>query len=325
LQDNFSEVGDGSFVQFLSWPDFLLGLSAADIGTGSFSNVHESADDFGLFGREYRAWQGSAFAQDDYKFGNSLTLNVGLRYERLGQFGDSLGRNSSFDISGADPNPPPSGSAAGYVVASNFPSAVPPGVLRADNTFGNDGAGQNTVAPRIGFAWSMFPNTETLVLRGGFGLYYSPPTGQAFFQNVESPPYGTTRINVGQANADATFQAPFPQPFPTPETFPLFPSYSPSTTTTIYTVAPGFRSALVQQYALNVQGELREGWLWEVGYVGTRGTHLQRLRSLNHKRLTQLSTIRGTGAARFRIEAEPLRETTSTFGFRRDSKRLTGD
>jgi len=245
LQDNFSEVGDGSFIQFLSWPDFLLGLSAADNGTGSFSNVHESADDFGLFGREFRVWQGSAFAQEDYKFGSSLTLNVGLRYERLGQFGDRLGRNSSFDISAADPNPPPSGSVAGYIVASNFSGTVPPGVLRADNTFGNDGAGQNTLAPRIGFAWSMLPNSERLVLRGGFGLYYSPPTGQAFFQNVESPPYGTTRITVGQANADATFQAPFPQPFPTPESFPLFPSYSSSTITTIYTVifflAPGRR------------------------------------------------------------------------------------
>jgi hypothetical protein len=32
---------------------------------------------------------------------------------------------------------------------------------------------------------------------------------------------------------------------------------------------------------LNVQDELHEGWLLEVGYVGTRGTHLVRQRSLN--------------------------------------------
>jgi len=294
FQDNFSDVGDGSFVQFLSWPDFLLGLSAADNGTESFSNVYASADDFGLFNREYRAWQGSAFAQDDYKISPSLTLNVGLRYERLGQLGDKLGRNSSFDISEADPNPPPSGSVAGYVVASNFPGPVPPGVRRAGNTFGNDGAGQNTIAPRIGFAWNILPKTNSLVLRGGGGLYYSPQTGQAFFQNVESPPYAFTRINIGQANADATFQAPFPQPFPTPESFPLFPSYSPSTATTIYTVAPGFRSALSQQYSLNVQSELYEGWLLEGGYVGSRGTHLLRVRSLNQAlNATPSNPIRG--------------------------------
>jgi hypothetical protein len=34
-----------------------------------------------------------------------LTLNLGLRYERLGRFGDNLGRNSSFDVTKADANP----------------------------------------------------------------------------------------------------------------------------------------------------------------------------------------------------------------------------
>jgi hypothetical protein len=38
---------------------------------------------------------------------------------------------------------------------------------------------------------------------------------------------------------------------------------------------------MIQQYSLNVQAELHEGWLLEVGYVGTRGTHLVRQRSLN--------------------------------------------
>jgi hypothetical protein len=38
---------------------------------------------------------------------------------------------------------------------------------------------------------------------------------------------------------------------------------------------------MVQQFSLNLQSELSKGWLLEVGYVGTHGTHLQRLRSLN--------------------------------------------
>ena len=273
-------MGLGSFVQFLSWPDFLLGLSAASNGT-DFSNVFASFDDFGLTNREYRVWEGAGFAQDDYRIRKSLTLNIGLRYERLGQFGDRLGRNASFDIRKADPNPPPGGSVAGYIVASNFPGVLPPGVLRANNTFGNDGEGQNTIAPRIGFAWQFLPSTSRVVLRGGYGMYYSRPTGQAFYQNMFGAPFSVFRLNAGTANANATFQAPFPQPFPTPESFPLFPAYSPTTTTTIYSVAPDFRPAMIQQYSLNVQAELHEGWFLEVGYVGTRGTHLVRQRSLN--------------------------------------------
>ena len=222
LQDNVNLVGLGSFLQFLSWPDFLLGLSAEDNGTG-FSNVFASFDDFGLTNREFRVWEGTGFAQEDYRIRRSLTLNIGLRYERLGQFGDRLGRNASFDIGRAEPNPAPSGSVAGYVVASNFPGVLPPGVLRANNTFGNYGEGQSTIAPRIGFAWQFLPRTSRMVLRGGYGTYYSRPTGQAFYQNILGAPFSVFRLNAGAANANATFQAPFPQPFPTPESFPSSP------------------------------------------------------------------------------------------------------
>ena len=280
LQDNVNLVGLGSAVHFLSWPDFLLGLSASQNGT-SFSNVYSSFDDFGLTVREYRVWEGASFMQDDYRLRPTLTLNLGVRYERLGQFGDNLGRNASFDIGKADPNPPASGSMAGYVVASNFAGVIPPGVARANNTFGNDGAGQNTLSPRIGFAWQFLPSNPRVVLRGGYGLYYSRPTAQAFYQNALGAPFSVFRLNAGMANAQATFQAPFPQPFPTATSFPAFPAYSPTSSTTIYSIAPGFRPALFQQYSLNVQTELYQDWLLEVGYVGTRGTHLVRQRSLN--------------------------------------------
>lgn len=285
FQDNFRDPGLGSFVQFLSWPDFLVGLSAIDNGTGSFSNVYASIDDFGMFDRDYRAWEGSAFALEDYRIRKSLNLNFGLRYERLGQFEDKAGRNASFDIRRADPNPPPGGSVAGYVVASNFPGVIPPGVERANNTFANDGAGQNTIAPRIGFAWQVLPNTDRFVFRGGYGMYFSRPTGQAFFQNAASSPFALLRLNTGPENGRATFQSPFLQPFPTTEAFPLFPSYSLTTTITIFTTSPSFRAANVQQYSLNLQGQLHEDWLLEIGYVGTRGLHLQRLRSLNQAAL----------------------------------------
>jgi len=221
------------------------------------------------------------FSQDDYRIGKQLTVNLGLRYEWLGQFGDRLGRNSSFDVSKANHNPPAAGSVAGYIVASNFRGDLPPGVLRAGNTFANQGDGQNTISPRLGFAWQILPTTSRLLLRGGYGTYFSRPTGQAFFQNASAAPFALLRIATGATNGGASFQSPFSQPFPTADSFPLFAPYSPTTALTIYTSPPNFRSALTQHYSLNVQGELIKKMLLEVGYVGARGTHLQRVRSVN--------------------------------------------
>jgi hypothetical protein len=61
----------------------------------------------------------------------------------------------------------------------------------------------------------------------------------------------------------------------------LFPPYGFGMPSTINTTAPDFRPALIQQFGLNLQAELYPGWLLEIGYIGTQGTHLQRLRSLN--------------------------------------------
>jgi len=38
---------------------------------------------------------------------------------------------------------------------------------------------------------------------------------------------------------------------------------------------------MTQQFSLSLQTEIYSGWLLETGYVGTRGTHLMRQRSLN--------------------------------------------
>jgi len=326
VQDNLDSVGLGTLVQFLSWPDFLLGLNAADNGTGVFSNVYASIDDFGLLNREYRAWEGSAFLQDDYRIEKTLTLNLGLRYERLGQFGDALGRNSTFDISRADPNPPPAGSIAGYVVASNFAGTVPPGVLRASNAFANNANGQNGLAPRVGFAWQVFPQRSEFVLRGGYGIYFSRPPGQGFSLSAFAPPFSLGRENFAQGNAEATFQAPFPQPFPTPGSFPQFPAYLPPSSTgapqsavPLVAVSLGFRPAIIQQFGLNIQTELRANWLLEIGYVGTRGTHLMRTRSANqalsasvaHPIREQMSNTLKNIADRVPVEGVPADSLTA--------------
>jgi hypothetical protein len=281
IHNDVNIVGLGTLVQFLSWPDFLLGLNAQQNGTNLFSNVFASIDDYGLLDREYRSWNGSLYAGDHYRATSTLTLDLGLRYERIGQYADALGRDSSFDISRADPNPPASGSVAGYVVAANYTGVLPQSVARASNNSANFGSGQNGLAPRIGFAWQPSNWTTRLVVRAGYGIYFSQPTGQAFFQSVFGAPYSFGRLNIGQADATATFSNPFPEPFPTPSFFPYFPPYSPTSDVAIATVSPDFRPAIIQQYGLNFQVEVAKNWVLEAGYVGTRGTHLLRYRSPN--------------------------------------------
>lgn len=272
-------IGFGSGLIFLSWPDFLLGLDAADNGT-PFSNVYGYIDAYGLYGREYQMWNGALYAQDDYRVNSRVNLNLGLRYERFGLLGDNLGRNGSFNFALANPNPPPSGSVDGYVVASNFSGSTPPGVTRSSNTAATNGNGRNNFGPRLGLTLQLVPNR--LVLRTGYGIYFSQPTVQSFFQGVVSPPYALTRYVVATGEASASFADAFGQSFPTASTFPVFPAYSPGTSLSLLGPAPDYRgAAMYQEYAMNLQTQLTHDLLLEVGYDGSRGTHLIQVLSPN--------------------------------------------
>jgi len=50
-EDDVKIPGLGSAIQFLTWPDFLLGLNAKQNGTQLFSNVNQSIDYYGLLDR----------------------------------------------------------------------------------------------------------------------------------------------------------------------------------------------------------------------------------------------------------------------------------
>jgi hypothetical protein len=293
--DNFRFLGG---LIFQTFPDFLLGLPAGPVASGGngtpLSNVIASVDIPGLLDRNWILTDGNAFVQDDIKLASSFTLNVGLRYERLGNLGDQLGRNSGFDIAAANPNPPVGGTVQGYVVSSNFPGTVPAGITQVDNTFGNRAKHENNFGPRIGFAWKLpktfLPLTDRMVLRGGYGIYYTRATGQPFIQLAAAPPFALQRVVQVFANAAASFTNPF-QPVPS---FPQFPVYSPSTALGISFVDQDYRPPMTQQFSVNVQTDLGHELLLEVGYVGAKGTHQVVAHSLNQAGLASPSNpIRG--------------------------------
>ena len=158
-----------------------------------------------------------------------------------------------------------------------------------------------------------------MVLRGGYGIYYSRPTGQACYQYVLAAPFSLIRINAGRANADATFQAPFPQPFPTPDFISDVSRYSPTTTYDHILRSTQFSAGHGSAVFIECSGRAstRVGCL-EVGYVGTRGTHLQRYRSLNQA-LERLRAIQLEASFRKHLANIPLRVPVP--GIRPDSLR----
>ncbi len=274
---------------FGTFPDFLLGQDGTTNGTG-LSNVLATIDVPGLFDRHWRVWDYNTYTQDDLKLTSRLTFNLGLRFEHLGDLGDELGRNASFDVTRADTNPPVAGTLQGFVVSNNFPGTAPNGVTRLDNNLGIRGDGQNTWNPRVGFAWQIPPGRR-LVLRGGYGIYHQRVTGQPLFQLLLNQPFGMLRQLIAFDNAAASFANPFPPGTPV---FPSYTPYSPSTQFSTIAFAQNFRPPIFQRYSLNLQTELTQGLVWEVGYVGTRATHMIRTRDPNQARLASVSNpIRG--------------------------------
>jgi hypothetical protein len=273
-QDNQAAFQFFGGLIFLTPSDFLLGQAGdTSLPPGlQFGNVYGSID-LPLEGaREWRVLDANAYFQDDYKVTSRLTLNLGLRYERLGDVSDALGRVANFNQYAADPNPPTGGSYQGIVVASNYNGpALPTGVQKGNNKLGIAGDGQNTWDPRIGFAW-MIPGNDKVVLRGGYGVSHTHTTGEAFLQTVSNQPWGLIREQLG-TDPTVTFANPFAFPGQ-PSTLPAFTPYSPGSALSPFTFNNHWRPGMLQRYSLNLQTELRKDMMLEIGYIGTRGLHL---------------------------------------------------
>ncbi len=279
-QDNQQQFHYIAGLVFLGFPDLLLG------GAG---NVLQSVDLPGQFDRAFRVWDSAVFAQDDLKVSRRLTLNIGLRFERLGNISDDLGRNGNFDYTLANKNPPAAGTIEGYTLPSNYKGTVPAGVTKLDNESGTRIAGQNTWDPRFGFAWQL-PHTDRVVVRGGYGMYHQRTTGQPFIQLLTAPPFALLNNLNGAAAQNLTFA----NPFPPATTLPVFAPYSPATQRAVTILDMHLRPPTLQRYSLGIQTQLMRDLVLDVSYTGARDTHLLRVRSINQAELASPSNpIRG--------------------------------
>lgn len=254
-------------IDFLSFDNFLTG--------NAFVSVFGS----GIGNRSLRAPDYNFFVQDDYKVNSKLTLNLGLRYELDLPPTDTRGRIATFDPTLYNPTQL-ANTGSGFVQAGNVISQydlasvpnVSNRVLRSKDA--------NNFAPRVGFAYSPF-NSNRLVFRGGYGIFYSRTSFQYITLNVIAPPTFVFGARVGVPVSNPFFPAPAQNQFPT---------FVPNVALSGTFFDRNIRTPYLQQYNGSLQYELRRNYLLELAYVGTHGLNLFRQIGINQARLATASS-----------------------------------
>ena len=260
---NFYSRGQISFNTF---QDFLSG----NIAYGLLGN--------GIHDRGMRMNDGAYYLQDDYKVSDSLTLNLGVRLQYQGGIGEIRGRLANFDPSAATALKGACTVAAPCTSGTGF-TILKPGETLNPNTYG--------AAPRLGFAWRP-PSARNLVVRGGYGVYFDRPSTRVANLQIFNYPFDIVGLALG------SFVNPFPDlskvtfpinPIAVPSPVPYYYAGVPLSTTPtaisgIY-VSKDFRTPYTQQYSLGMQWEPWKDWMLELGYVGSKGTKLLNVVTLN--------------------------------------------
>jgi hypothetical protein len=244
---------------------------------GAFSSSSFNLD---LDTPDYRGWEPSFFVQDNWKVNQKLTVVYGIRYDVFTPFTEAHNHISNFDFN----------KAIGSTAASVGSALEVAGVNGVSSTAGISTI-HNNFAPRIGFSYSILPNT---VLRGGYGLSFFPGnyTSNADLKNAPftsvygpscesslgvtiqanagaaSTAYNPSCANVGAGYGGASFQAVYDNGLPTPTAQTI---NSPGLS--FVAEDPKFKPAMIQQFNLQIERQFGPNVL-TVGYVGNIGQHL---------------------------------------------------
>src|SRR2546422_5850171 len=195
-------------ITFQSFNSFLLGTASS------------STNGDGINSRILRATDYSLFLQDDWKFSPKLILNLGLRYELDLPPYETRGALTTFDPSlytprmeldgSGNPVGPPIG---GFVQAGNvIPQYDLPDVPNVGKRIVRS-IDPNNFAPRIGFAYSPL-DSGRLVVRGGYGIFYSRISVLHLSTAVQLPPNYIVGRRSNPPFANPFFAAPSVDQFP---------------------------------------------------------------------------------------------------------------
>jgi hypothetical protein len=196
-----------------------------------------------------RRWDVAGFMQDDWRITESLTLNLGLRWDYIGALSDANDNLENFDF------------ATGEVTFPGTPG-YPTG--NRNRTFRD----LNNFAPRIGLAWNprWMPNT---VVRMGYGLFYVPSEGQL---DLILGPKDDPFLNYFGDVSDPTALS-LDNPAPSGGSAGGFPLVS---ATDVH-----LRTPYAQQWHLTLQHQLKGNIVVQTGYTGNMGTKLAVINPFN--------------------------------------------
>ena len=206
----------------------------------------------GNFTRHIRGNELNFYAQDTYKVSPRVTVNLGLRYD-LPLPNTEINNLQSMFIPGRHSQVNPS-APTGLLYPGD--PGIPAGLIPTDKT---------AFAPRVGLAYDMFGDGRTL-LTAAYGIFYEPYyTGQGgpLQAPISAPPsLATPQVSL------PNFADPFNGNPPVPGAF--------STPLTNLTLSPNMTLPYSQDWDLNLQHSFGRDFLFEMGYIGTKGTHLPR-------------------------------------------------
>jgi hypothetical protein len=255
-------------IDFPTFNDFLIGNS-------DFSSIG-----VGISHRHFRTTDYNLFVQDDWTISDKLTLNMGIRYELNLPPYETTGLIGGFDPERYSPRTeiaadglPVGPPISGIIMAGNSGDVLPD-VAKVSKRVLRSVSPKN-FGPRVGVVWSPL-SSKRLVLRGGYGVFYSEPSFFYLAWDWFSPPFYQNFVSFGH-----TFANPFPD-VPAESSFPLIRAG--------YALAsnpfdPNLRTPYFQHFNSSFQYELAPDMALQLAYVGTRGLRLFRQVAINQARI----------------------------------------
>jgi hypothetical protein len=220
------------------------GSSASDFFVGKASEVSRGFGSTGTSGERSNIL--GAYLQDDIRLTDTLTVNLGLRYENHLPMTEVKNRWVNYDLWTGQPQ------------FAGKPNVYGNNSLYMPYNLGLD------FQPRLGFAWSPKEFGGKTVIRGGYTL-------SSYFEG--------TGINLR-----LSMNAPFVQPEyqyyyydtggPILTTGGMMQPNDPYHAALIRAWDPTLRPAAVQQWNFTIQHQFSNSLTLQAGYVGQHGTHL---------------------------------------------------